>query len=425
MWLAALALLSVALTLWQWWGGRRFPLHQRRSDLDFHPGVTLLKPLKGCDPQTEHCLRSWLGQEYSGPVQILFGVASADDPVCDLIRQLLAEHPEADARLLVCRASLGANAKVSKLVQLQAQAAHDFVVISDADVRVPTDFLVNLVPHLRETQVGLVCCFYRLANPTTLAMRWEAVAINADFWSQVLQSLSLKPLNFALGAVMATTRRQLERIGGLAVLKDYLADDFQLGCRIAAQKARIVLSPVVVECWSPPLSWSDVWRHQLRWARTIRFCRPMPYFLSILSNATLWPLLWLGSSPTPGVSGAVGLCLGLRAWTALLNQRKLGDDTASLAYCWLAWVKDLLQAGLWAGSFLGNRIEWRGERYRVRRGGTLEKRASWPSRLPGRVVLGKIFGRVRSNKYVENAHAIRQAAASPKRRPSRSNHENS
>src|ERR1035437_635368 len=115
-------------------------------------------------------------------------------------------------------------------------------------------------------------------------MQWEAIAINADFWSQVLQSRSLKPLDFALGAVMATRRRQLEEIGGFAPLVDCLADDYQLGNRIARRGHPIALSPVVVECWSAPMGWAAVWKHQLRWARTIRVCQPAPYFFSLLSN---------------------------------------------------------------------------------------------------------------------------------------------
>src|SRR6185369_5879846 len=118
-------------------------------------------------------------------------------------------------------------------------------------------------------------------------------AINADFWSQVLQSRSLKPIDFALGAVMALRRQALNKIGGFAALSDCLADDYQLGHRIARCGYDIGLCPVVVECWSEPMGWKAVWKHQTRWARTIRVCQPVPYFFSMLSNPTLWPLLWL------------------------------------------------------------------------------------------------------------------------------------
>src|SRR5436309_14593356 len=117
--LAALALLSLALMLWQWVVARRFPLHQRVKEHSFPPAVTLLKPLKGCDEFTEGCLRSWFEQDYTGRVQILFGVASAEDPVCAVVRKLIAEHPASDAQLIVCDERVGANAQVSKLVGME------------------------------------------------------------------------------------------------------------------------------------------------------------------------------------------------------------------------------------------------------------------------------------------------------------------
>jgi ceramide glucosyltransferase len=481
-----LALLSLALTLWQWLVARRFPLHQRisaplspsdlrssrgeegltaasqPSTLDPQPPVTLLKPLKGCDPATEDCLRSWFAQQYWGRMQILFGVAAADDPVCGIVRKLLQEFTAIDAQLVVGSPLPGANAKVAKLAELEGLAKHELLVISDADVRVPADFLANIVaplcsvslslgeglgqrtsrpfdalcgpepkgqngpltpalspseeergnrrqfsgePRFMGRACGLVCCFYRLANPTTLAMQWEAIAVNADFWSQVLQARSLKPLDFALGAVMATRRQQLREIGGFAGLVDCLADDYQLGNRIARRGYAIALSPVVVECWSAPMGWADVWKHQLRWARTIRVCQPVPYFFSLLSNATLWPVVWFMVKPAAAVAVCAIVCLLVRILTALNLQGRLNQDpnvggwafrrdqtsTDKWArgdarppglqtpaqtrgrYAWLIPVKDLFQTAIWLLAFLGNKIEWRGQWMRLRPDGTLER----------------------------------------------------
>lgn len=393
----ALAVLSLAITLWQWIVGRRFPLHRRVANPAFAPGITVLKPLKGCDAETAACLRSWLDQDYGGPVQVLFGINSAEDPVGDVVRSLLAARPGFEAQLVVCGQALGANAKVSTLAQLEGRMQHDVVVISDADVRVPRDFLANVVAPLCDPEVGLVNCFYRLANPTTLAMKGEAVGINADFWSQVLQAQSLKPLGFALGAAMATRRQQLQDIGGFRALADYLADDYELGHRVAAGGKGIVLSTVVVECWSRPMTFGQVWSHQLRWSRTIRVCQPLPYFCSILSNATLWPLLWLmwglgsGSvtvehSPLqavgPGLTetwaialpwtlAVIAGCLAVRILTALNLQARLTQSHCHYPDWWLVPIKDLLGAAIWALAFLGRRVEWGGRWFRVRQGGKL------------------------------------------------------
>ncbi|HXR07565.1 MAG TPA: bacteriohopanetetrol glucosamine biosynthesis glycosyltransferase HpnI [Candidatus Acidoferrum sp.] len=372
--LGCLSFLSFGLTFWRWVAAARFPLHHRAAASPALPGCSVLKPLKGCDAETRSCLRSWLAQDYPGPVQILFGVASAEDPVCALVRELLAEFPRADAQLVVCAAALGVNGKISTLRQLEPLIRHAVIVISDADVRVPADFLANVTPAFEDEGVGLVNCLYRLNHPGGLAMRWEAIAINADFWSAVAQAQSLKKVDFALGAVMALRGAQLREIGGFAALADYLADDFHLGRQIARLGRRIVFSPVVVDCHEPRRNWAQAWAHQVRWARTIRVCQPLLFFFSSLDNATFWPLLWLAAS-APALAGPVlPACLFFflfRMVTAFEQERRLTGSAWHLRYFWMTPVKDLLSMAVWVAAFSGNQIHWRGQRYRVLPGGRL------------------------------------------------------
>ena len=370
-----LALLSLALALWQWLAARKFPLHQKISADGFAPAISILKPLKGCDETTAASLETWLKQNYAGQLQILFGVADANDPAGEIVRQILAKNPAANAQLVICENLAGANAKAAKLAQLEKFAQHGLILISDADVRVPLDFLASFVAPLRDEKVGLVNCFYRLANPATTAMRWEAVAVNADFWSQVLQSATLKPLDFALGAAILLRRSALAEVGGFQSFADCLADDYQLGHRIAKNGHRIALCPVVVECWDAPMDWTQVWKHQLRWARTIRVCQPLPYFFSILSNATFWPGLWLfvslAATKTVCAPLTALVCLLIRICLAQNLQRRFTPERKLVSPAWLVPVKDFLQAALWLGAFAGNTVEWRGRKMKLRRDGTL------------------------------------------------------
>ncbi len=376
---AALAFLSLALALWQWLAARRFPLHRHVTDLSFAPAITLLKPLKGRDETTTDSLQSWFSQKYAGSMQILFGVADANDPVCKIVNELIRKNPGRDAQLVVCGESLGTNGKISTLIQLERLAKYELILMSDADVRAPADFLVDAVAPLRDDKTALVNCFYRLANPTTAAMRWEAIAINADFWSQVLQAASLKPPDFALGAAVLVRRKALTEAGGFSSLANCLADDYQLGHRIATNGHRIALCPVVVECWDAPMNWRDVWRHQLRWARTIRVCQPLPYFFSILSNAILWPLLWLIvsliSPPALCAPLTVVACLLIRICLAQNLQHRFTPERSLVSPFWLVPVKDLLQVALWLCAFMGNTVEWRGQRMKLRGDGTLVEKS--------------------------------------------------
>ncbi len=152
---------------------------------------------------------------------------------------------------------------------------------------------------------------------------------------------------------------------------DCLADDYQLGHRIADRGYRIELCPVVVDCWSEPMGWGAVWRHQLRWARTIRVCQPGPYFFSILSNATLWPLLWLAANPTKLTLAGATVCALTRMLVAARLSKRLTREAGRARDVGLVLLKDIFQGAVWAASFVGNVVEWRGEEYRVKPDGTL------------------------------------------------------
>jgi len=377
---AGLLAIAAMVQAWQWLATLRFPLHRRNPEIAEVPPVTLLKPVKDADPNLESCLESWLTQDYPGPVECLFAVQSADDPACDVIRRLIAAHPGRDARLVLCPERTGPNAKVSKLAHLESIARHPIFVISDADVQVPPDLLRQVVAPLRDPAVGLVNCFYRLANPTTPALRCEAVGINADFWSQVLQSRSFREQSFALGAVMAVRKLDVAAIGGLRSLVHHLADDYHLGQRIFALGRRIELCPVPVDCWDPPANWAAAWTHQLRWNRTIRVCQPIPYFFSLLGNATLWSLVHLACAYVfrQPVWPAVAGLLWRPAVAQLLHARMVSGPQRWIAPWWV-WLKDLQASLLWVAAFLGNHIVWRGDRFLVGTDGRLT-RVSSPSR---------------------------------------------
>ena len=308
-------------------------------------------------------------QDYPGDYELLFAVASPEDPVCKTVRRLMERYRKRQAELIICQPILGANAKVSSLCYLEKRAHYEHLVLADQDVLVEKDFLLNLVPSLTQPDVGLVNCFYIMAGVRGLPMRIEALGVNADFWSHVLQGNMLKPMHFALGAVIGTTKSRMKAINGFEALLDYLADDYELGNRIAKTGARVEICPFPVECRSAPQGARSVWRHQLRWARTIRVCQPAPYFFSILSNGTLWPFLAFISHRSLGLVCFASALL-VRVATASSNYNRLTERNGWRAGL-LAPMKDLIQVGIWASAFFGDKITWRGERFRVDRGGKL------------------------------------------------------
>src|SRR5215471_6963790 len=220
------------------------------------PPISILKPLKGVDSLIWESFVSHCEQDYP-QLQLIFGVSDPDDPAIPLVHKLQNQFPTRQIDLLECPQILGANVKVSNLVQMLPAARHEILLVNDSDIRVPCDYLRRVVGELacegaRATQVGLVTCLYRGIAANTLGSRLEAIGIATDFAPGVLSARLLEGgLRFALGSTMAFRRSDLAAIGGFEVLLDYLADDYELGRRIAAEGKRIELSDVTVDTFLP------------------------------------------------------------------------------------------------------------------------------------------------------------------------------
>jgi ceramide glucosyltransferase len=336
------------------------------------PGITVFKPLKGLEANSRECLESFLSQDYR-PYQVLFGVRDQEDPVVALLQELQqAQAAGAASEIIFCPEALGLNPKISSLRQMEGRARYDLFVMADADVKVAPDFLSRMVAALQEPGVGLVSCPYRSGRAQSLGAKLEALTIAADFIPSVATAHYVEGVRFALGAAMALSRQALQAIGGLATLADFLADDYQLGHRIAAAGFGIKILPYVVETQNPAMSLKDYLRHQLRWARTYRVCRPGGYLAYGITHALVYSLALCWAS------GAAAWALGLTGATLILRWTLAGfAEWACLRGhlrrhdFWLLPLKDLLSFGLWSLSFLGNRVTWGERRYRVTREGKL------------------------------------------------------
>ena len=336
------------------------------------PGVTILKPVKGWDPDTRECLASFLTQEYA-PYEVLFGVADPEDPALPGLRELAAAHPGVPVQVLLCPEPQGLNPKVSILRQLLPRAQYDLLVIADADVRVGPGFLAAAAAALSRPGMGLVSCPYRAGRVPTLGATLESLTIAGDFLPSVAVARCVEGVDFALGAAMALTREALTAIGGLAPLADHLADDYQLGHRIRRAGFRVDLLPYVVETVAPDMSLRDYFLHQVRWSRTYRVCRPWGYLAYGITHVLALALIvwWQsGFALWAGVlaAGTAGLRMALTRES--LRQCLKGDlPPAALA---LVPLKDLLAVGFWASSFLGRTVFWRGRRFRLSADGRLK-----------------------------------------------------
>ena len=341
----------------------------------FAPDVTLLKPVKGLDHSMYAALASHCRQQYSGNVEIIFGVNSAEDPAIAEIDQLRSEFPGSSIQVLVCPQRLGTSGKVSNLVQMLPLASHDFIIVNDSDILVSPMYLSRVMTNFADEQVGMVTAPY-LGRATTgdrgisIWSKLEALGISTDFFPGVLTARMLEGgLRFGLGSTLAMRKSALRKAGGLEPLLEYLADDYELGARIAASGYRVELCGEVVETIVPAYDWKGFLHHQMRWARSTRdsrklgyvgmgvtYCLPWAIFTCVASGFDLWSLTLL--SLVLLVRVAVALTVGV----GILRDRQV------LRELWLLPLRDLFGLCFWLWSFAGDTVVWRGERFVLRSG---------------------------------------------------------
>jgi ceramide glucosyltransferase len=360
-------------------------LRGRRARLaEFAPGVSILKSLKGLDQGMLDAFRSHCRQGYAGSYEMLFGVSSLDDAAVAAVEQLKSEFPSISIRLIECAERLGTNGKVSTLVQLAPHARYDFLLINDSDITVSTHYLrrvmacfapqqqQNSPPESRnaEQRVGLVTALYRGHAHETLPSQFEALGIATDFQAGVLLSRMIEGgLRYGLGSTLAVSAEALKRAGGLIAVKDHLADDYELGVRVAGAGYRVVLSTEVVETSIPAYGWRGFFDHQLRWARTVRDARPGGYVGLIFTHGLAWALLnVLASGLSPLSLWLLGLSFFLRLSLAMTVGAEVLGDHQVLPSLWLLPLRDMVAMGVWVAGFAGHTIVWRGERFELKNG---------------------------------------------------------
>ena len=343
-------------------GLRRLRKRSRRTGQEAYP-TSILKPVHGRDPHFYEAIRSHALQDYP-EFEMIFGVSDAADPAIADIERLRAEFPHVPISLHAVKTA-APNAKAGVLAVLARHARHPVLLVNDADIKVPPGYLRDVTAPLADPKIGLVTCLYR-ASADSWPSRMEALGIATEFALSVLVARLLGVAEFALGSTMAFRGETLAEIGGFETIAEYLADDYQLGRHISERGRRIVLAHPVVETALGAQSWAEVWRHQVRWSRTIRVSRPSGYYGYAVTHATFWALVAFGA----GEWRAGGIALALRIAAAVSAAVAL-KDRQSLLLAPLIPLRDLFGFAVWVAGLFGDTVMWRGQRLRLQRDGKL------------------------------------------------------
>jgi ceramide glucosyltransferase len=358
------------LCLWSaavFWRERRMVGERARPTQNWPP-VSILKPLKGTDPEMHESLRSHCLQDYP-EYEIIFGLSDPSDPAVAFVKQLQHEFPQRDIRLVACPELLGANVKVSNLAQMLPGARNGYLIVNDGDIRVEHDYLRRVVAPLADDRVGMVTCLYRGVAASTLGSRLESLGIATDFCAGVLAARQLEGLSFGLGSTLAFRSADLEKLGRFESFVDYLADDYELGKRIADLGLKVELSEVVVATYLPAYSLGGYLSHQLRWARGIRASRPGGYLGLLFTFGLLWSVLAvIAARAAPWSWTLLGFTFTLRLGVALLVGKVVLRDRQLIRHLWLLPLRDLVAVGVWVASFAGHTVTWRGDQFLLKNG---------------------------------------------------------
>ena len=333
------------------------------------PFISVMRPLAGAEEGLRENLASFFEQDYP-EFELIFGVASPDDPAVAIARQVMAEHPRTSSRLLIAGESPTPNRKVQSLRVMSEAARYSIFLMADSDVRAGADLLRVVGSEMRSPGVALVTCPYRASGGPSAWSAMEAIGLNTEFLAQILVARMLGGMDFALGPTLAIRREALDAIGGFDELRQYLAEDFVMGNRTAAKGMKVLLSSFVVEHRLGSQGFVSNFSHRLRWARSTRRSRPWGYAGQLFTNSL--PLALLLVAVRPVAWPALVATVAIRAAVAVATSQWVLRDPLTRALWWLVPIQDVASFIVWIGGFFGSHITWRGKRLKVLSDGRFE-----------------------------------------------------
>ena len=332
------------------------------------PPVTLLKPLCGMEPGLEQHLTSFFEQHYPS-YEIIFGARREDDPALGLVRRLSALYPSVPIKIVLSGEPWLPNAKVCSLAKMYEHAEHDYLIISDSDVTVGTNYITEVVQPLLDVRNGMVTCLYRGMPVGGLWSKLEALGMSVEMTAGAIVADTLEGMKFALGPTMAIRRDALETIGGFEPLGEFCSDDYVLGREVADSGRQVVMSHHVIDHVVINKTFASSIQHQIRWMKSTRFSRRAGHAGTALTFSLPFGLLGLLSAGALGhwTLGSVLLAVAYLNRVVLSIAAGWGvvQDRRALASAWLYPLRDFMGFVFWCASYSGRTIVWRGDLYRL------------------------------------------------------------
>jgi hypothetical protein len=232
------------------------------------PPVTHWRAVKRGVPALEEKLVAWVesGRETD---QFLIGV-DAGSPDAHVAGAVMERYPQHEIRVISCEPNRARNPKISKFIQMAPHARHGCWMFTDSEALLDRSF----VESFREEWSGwdALTAGYRFTGVRTLMQALDTAPPLLTLWP----GLMLRGrVDFTLGACTGVRAPHVQEFGGWEVFSGALAEDRELGAKIAANGHRLGLSRHLLAIESDRLSvWSWL-KHQHRVAVTYRVAAPV------------------------------------------------------------------------------------------------------------------------------------------------------
>jgi ceramide glucosyltransferase len=371
--LATLAVAGTAYTLLAAALVGRF-MNMPQSAALHSPAVTILKPLHQGEPELSRNLETFFAQDYAGAVQIVFGVHDEHDPAVAVVRELQARYPHLDTAIVADAALYGANAKISNLINMLPLAKHDTLVLSDSDIAVGRGWLSQVIAALARPGVGIVTCLYTGEPAKDGHKLWSSLAAMGTSYTFLPNAVLGTTLGLAapcFGSTIALKRQTLDEVGGFAVFADQLADDYEIGRAVRAKGYTLAIPAMGVGHTTAENSAAMLFRHELRWTRTIRTVNPAGHVGSLVTHGFVFALMSAALLDFNIVSLVV-LAAALAARLVLKSRIDGLFGTYAGPY-WLLPLRDLLSFAVFVASLFGETVHWRGTHFAVEPSGAMSQ----------------------------------------------------
>ncbi len=362
--------LALGMVVWGTWLTLNH-LRPPKTSVEKKP-ISILKPLKGLDFELEENLESFFRLEYP-KFELLFSVAHESDEACMIVRRLIAKYPRVRARISIGETLIGKNPKVNNLVKIYQNASHDWILISDSNVRVSRDYLQAVTARFDESTGVVTAIVSGQYRGKGFGSPLEATYLNTFYarWTLIAQRLGAPVV---IGKSMLFRKSEATRFGGIELLSRYLAEDYMTGLAMKAlgKKVKIMNEPVVQMIGAYSLK--EFWSRHVRWGRIRKAQSPLSFPLEPLLS--IWISGSLGAHALSHFhvltfSQALGLHVGIWFMSDLLLMWKFKERPRFKNL--LAWfVRETIQVPLWVHVAMGNSVLWRGHRLKLQRGGLLE-----------------------------------------------------